>query len=74
MWAENRRLDTKSSRSKSFWRDLKHFLGYDLKHWSYSKISITLRIIYAWTRKTYGVIIIRPLSQVRETMYTLTEH
>ena len=36
---------------------------YDLKHWSYSKISTILRIIYAWTRKTYGVIILRSLSQ-----------
>lgn len=44
MWAENRRLDTKSCRYKSFRHGLKHFLGYDLKHRSYSKISITLRI------------------------------
>ena len=45
------------------------FIQYELKQWNCTKISITSSIACTWTRKAFGVNILRSLSQVLETLY-----
>ena len=48
-------------------------LQYELKQWKCTKISFTSNIVFAWTRKTFCVNILRSLRQGRESIYTSTE-